>query len=95
MQQKIFKENKKVDKTSNSHTNIKVEASHPMFYDPKKYKITAEKTYFNLKWHLLVLRKDDYKNLTYNEAFWVMDNSIREDVYEKVKDHSFDQTVGK
>jgi len=64
-----------------------------MYYDPKKYRIVGDKTFANLKWVLLVIKKEDNRNYNVNEAIWMLSNNIREDMYERIKDNSFDQTV--
>ena len=68
--------------TSNSDTN----PSNPCFYDPKKYIITLEKTYNNLRWFLLVYKKDDSKNLNSSDAVWVLSTNLKEDMYQKIND---------
>ena len=75
--------------TSNSDTN----PSNPCFYDPKKYIITLEKTYNNLRWFLLVYKKDDSKNLNSSDAVWVLSTNLKEDMYQKINDQSIDNIV--
>jgi hypothetical protein len=95
MMKAIEKAKKYKNLYNETKSSIKSDVTQPLYYDPKKYRINQEKTFLNLKWFLLVLKKDDLKNLTYNEAVWVTSTDIREEMYEKVKDHSVDQTTGK
>ena len=85
----FYKEKKGSDHLVNKEIN------HPCFYDPKKYLITYEKNYNNLKWFLLVLKKNDSKILNSSDAIWILSTNIKEDLYEKMKDNTIEQSVGK
>jgi hypothetical protein len=42
----------------------------------------------------LVPKKDDLTNLSYNDAVWVTASSIKEEMFDKIKDNNIDQAAG-
>jgi len=98
LEAKMLKAIEKAKKYKNlyneSKSTTKSDISQPLFYDPKRYRINSEKTLYNLKWYLLVPKKDDLTNLSYNDAVWVTASSIKEEMFDKIKDNNIDQAAG-